>query len=465
MRVCFTNLGCKLNQAELEKMARQFHAAGHQVVATLDRADLHVINTCTVTHMAARGSRKLARRGSRHHPGLRTVLTGCYVSEQPEQAAELAGVDLVVPNDVKDELLARVHAAFPDEVPEQLHGHLQGRPGDLPYLPEVAGTWGPLEFGNTRGLVKVEDGCNMRCSFCIIPFTRGRQHSRPLTDCVAEVQALAEGGYQEVVVTGVQISSYRTPEGERLYDLVHALLADTDIPRLRLTSIAPWQLDRRLLRLWSEAGSARGGRQGTSHHGASHQGTSHRGTRLCRHVHFSLQSGSTETLHRMRRPYTAEQYADLLAEVRDAVPGMAVTTDVIVGFPGETDAEFDDNLAFTQRMVFAKVHAFPYSSRPGTLAANLPDHVEHSVKRERMARMLAVTEAAEEDFRRAQLGQTAEVLWEGAREGVWQGMTDNYLRVFTESSEDLGNRLLPVQLEEMVDGGVKGRVLSGRRAA
>lgn len=449
MRVCFTNLGCKLNQAELENLARQFHAAGHQVVATLDRADLHVINTCTVTHMAARGSRKLARRSSRRRPGLRTVLTGCYVSEQPEQAAELAGVDLVVPNDVKDELLARVHVAFPDDVPE-LHEYLQERPGDLPYLPEVEGTWGPLEFGNTRGLVKVEDGCNMRCSFCIIPYTRGRQHSRPLADCVAEAQALAKGGYQEVVVTGVQISSYRTPEGERLYDLVHALLADTDIPRLRLTSIAPWQLDRRLLRLWSEAGSTRGGPWGT---------------RLCRHVHFSLQSGSTETLRRMRRPYTAEQYADLLAEVRDAVPGMAVTTDVIVGFPGETDAEFEESLAFTERMAFAKVHAFPYSSRPGTFAADLPDHVEHSVKRERMARMLAVTEAAEKDFRRAQLGQTAEVLWEGARDGVWQGTTDNYLRVYAEGADDLRNRLLPVRLEEMVKGGVKGRVLSGRRAA
>ena len=299
MRVYFTNLGCKLNQAEVDKMSRLFVAAGHQLAPRLEDAELHVVNSCTVTHLAARTSRKTARRGHRvaGETGavMRTVLTGCYATGSPEEAATLAGVDLVVPNEHKEELLERVHAAFPESVPSQ------GQELDVPYV--------PLDFGLSRALVKVEDGCNMRCSFCIIPFTRGRQRSRTVDDVVQEVRSLADGGYPEVVVTGVQISEYRDGD-RRLYDLVKALLDHTDVPRLRLTSIAPWKFDRRLPGLWQRHGS-----------------------RLCRHVHMSLQSGCTETLRRMRRPYTADQYAELASELRAAIPGLALTTDVIVGFP------------------------------------------------------------------------------------------------------------------------------------
>src|SRR5215203_1201530 len=295
MRVHFTNLGCKLNQAEIERLARDFAAAGHQVVGSLAQADLHVVNSCTVTHVAARASRKAAGRARREEQGrrLRTVLTGCHASERPEEAARIAGVDLVVPNAGKDRLLARVHEAFPDLVPEA--------------DPTAPAPCASLPFGNTRALVKVEDGCNMRCSFCIIPSTRGRQRSRPLAEVVEEVRSLVEAGYREVVVTGVQISAYRSGE-DRLYELVRAVLERTEVPRLRLTSIAPWDLDERLLELWSDR-------------------------RLCRHLHLSLQSGSTGTLRRMRRPYTGEGYLGILDRVHSSIPGAAITTDVIVGFP------------------------------------------------------------------------------------------------------------------------------------
>lgn len=419
MRVCFTNLGCKLNLAEVERLSREFLAAGHQVVRSLEEADLHVVNSCTVTHVAARDSRKTAGRGARVRPGLRTVLTGCWSTEKPAEAARIAGVDLVVPNAEKHLLLDRVHAAFPDEAPPSGTA--------LPYL--------PFPLGHTRALVKVEDGCNMRCAFCIIPATRGRQRSRPLEEVVAEVRALAEAGFQEVVVTGVQISAWRDASlegaGRRLVDLARALLRETAVPRLRLTSIAPWDLDERLLSLWDDPAA----------------------DRLCRHLHLSLQSGSTATLRRMRRPYSAESYAALLERVRAAIPGVGITTDVIAGFPGETEEEFADSLAFVESAAFAKVHAFPFSAREGTEAAGLPDQVPSEVRKERMGRLLAAAERGEVAFRRSHLGTRATVLWENPRGGGAHGLTDNYLRVLSEAAATPGS-FGEVEIVGLAAGGV-----------
>jgi threonylcarbamoyladenosine tRNA methylthiotransferase MtaB len=409
MRVYFSNLGCKLNQAELEGLAREFNAAGHTIARSLARADLHIVNTCTVTHAAARDSRKVARRGLRLNPRIKTVLTGCYVSEDAGRAAALAGVDLVVANHEKRDLLGKVEAAFPEARPL---GVPAGAATPVPYV--------PLDFGNARALVKVEDGCNMRCSFCIIPKTRGRQVSRPLDEVVREVGDLAAGGFREVVLTGVQISAYRDP-GMGLYELVRALLERTAVARLRLTSIAPWQFDRRLLDLFATG-------------------------RLCRHFHLSLQSGCDATLARMRRPYTVAAFEALADEIRRRVPGVAITTDVIVGFPGETDEEFAASLATVRRLRFARIHAFPYSSRPGTEAARLPDPVDARTAKERMRHMLGAAETARAAFQRQHVGREAEVLWEEEREGVWHGTTDNYLPVTVSSRRDLRRVLAPARL-------------------
>lgn len=416
MRVHFTHLGCKLNQAEIEQLARQFAAAGHQVVGSLDEADLHVVNSCTVTQTAARASRKAAGRGRRSRgPGrIFTVLTGCEASAAPAEAARIAGVDLVVPNAEKHRLLAHVHAA-------------------LDANPQPAVPCASLPFGHTRALVKVEDGCNMRCSFCVIPYTRGPQHSRPLPEIVAEVRDLVRQGHREIVVTGVQISAYRW-EGARLASLVRELLDATEAPRLRLTSIAPWDLDGELLELWEEG-------------------------RLCRHLHLSLQSGCTATLRRMRRPYTAEGYLDLLGRVRAAVPGVAITTDVIVGFPGETDGELAQSLATVEAAGFAKVHVFPYSPRPGTEAAALPGQVPPDVKRERMERMLKIASRAEREFRCRHLGTRQTVLWERPKEGMGHGLTDNYLRVLSESGAALWNQFSTVELVALAEDGMVGRIV------
>ncbi len=422
MKVFLSNLGCKLNQAELEQISRRFLAAGHQVVGSLVEADLHVLNSCTVTHMAARDSRKLARRGQRLNPGMRTVLTGCYVESDPEEAASLVGVDLVVPNREKDRLLERIQEQFPMDftVPGAMD------PIPVPFV--------PLEFGNSRALVKVEDGCNMRCSFCVIPLTRGPQRSRPIPEILEEVQALATGGYQEVVVTGVQISSYRWQE-DGLFELIQALVEQTEIARLRLTSIAPWQFDLRLVDLFSSQ-------------------------RLCRHIHLSLQSGSTETLRRMRRPYTAGEFADLVRYLRQRIPSLAITTDVIVGFPGESDAEFGEGLEFARQIGFARLHAFPYSTRTGTAAADLPGQIAPAVKRQRMEQMLAVARESQRRFETSHVHSPAQVLWEYQRHGAWYGMTDNYLRVVVESDEDLGHRITPVQITGPNGSGLTCELLS-----
>jgi threonylcarbamoyladenosine tRNA methylthiotransferase MtaB len=420
MRVCFTNLGCKLNQAEIERLARDLTAAGHRVVDSLEEADLHVINSCTVTHTAARSSRKAAGRARRAGLPVRTVLTGCHVSEDPEAAARIAGVDLVVPNHEKDRLVERIHAAFPEAALE---------------APEIPVPYVPLPFGHTRALVKVEDGCNMRCAFCIIPATRGRQRSRTLPEVVDDVRALVRAGYREIVATGVQISAYRWGEA-RLFELVRAILAETEAPRLRLTSIAPWDLDERLLTLWEDR-------------------------RLCRHLHLSLQSGATATLRRMRRPYTAEGYLQLLENVRAAIPGVAVTTDVLAGFPGETVDEFAESLATVEAARFAKVHVFPFSPRPGTEAEGLPGPVPPEEKKLRTERMLALAARAEVDFRRAHLGRRETVLWEHPRDGMGHGLTDNYIRVLCPDGAGLWNRFSEVELVELVEEGVVGRVRHG----
>ena len=411
MRVFLTNLGCKLNQAELESLARKFLAEGHQIVGDLAAADLHVVNSCTVTHVAARDSRKIARRGRRLNPEMRTVLTGCYVDSDPAEARALAGVDLVVPNADKDNLLDRIRLAFPANLPDPVPTH------QLPYA--------PLEFGNSRALVKIEDGCNMPCAFCIIPSTRGAQRSRAPQEIVSEVRGLAGAGFQEIVLTGVQISSYRF-DGLRLYDLTTLLLDTTDVPRVRLTSIAPWQFDFRLLDLVSSG-------------------------RVCRHFHLSLQSGCDRTLERMRRPYTSAEFAELVTSIRRAVPGVALTTDLIIGFPGETDSEARSSLRFTEEIGFARIHAFPYSVRKGTEAAEMSEQVPYDLKRDRMAAALELARTSERHFLHEQIGTETQVVFERTRGAGRMGTSDNYLRVFSETPGSVGTSVESVRIDRVED--------------
>ena len=414
MRVYFEVLGCKLNQAEAERWAREFTAAGYQVVDSPALADLIITHSCTVTGEASRKSRQMARRAARK--GKVSVLTGCYAQVLHSQGKQLEGIDLIVGTGDTPRLL------------QVLQEH-----GLKPHSPTTSPSLGPKTvLGRTRAFVKVQDGCNMVCAFCIIPLTRGRERSNPLDAIVDEVKRLTDLGYQEIVITGVQISSYRYGP-YRLHDLVAAILEQTEIPRLRLSSIAPWDLNDRLLALWENP-------------------------RLCRHLHLSLQSGCDATLRRMRRPYTAARYAEIVARARERIPGVGITTDVIVGFPGETDEEFAQSLAFVREMEFTRVHVFPYSPRPGTEGASLPEQVPEAVKKERVKAMQEVGLAGARAFARRFVGQTLPVLWETSQADVWSGYTDNYLRAITHYSGDLANQITAATIIDVDTEGVKVQI-------
>ncbi len=425
-RVALLTLGCKLNQAESEAIARDLAAAGCEVIDTAAPADAFIINTCAVTHIAGRKSRHLVRLARRLSPAARIAVTGCYAESDAALLRGL-GADLVLGNDDKTALAAR------------LLSNGLGHPDSLDAIPSSAA---PSRL-RTRSFVKIQEGCNDVCAFCIVPQTRGRERSVARADVLSAVQEREAEGYQEVVLTGTQLGVYgHDIEGEvGLVGLVDCLLQKTSLPRLRLSSLQPADITPDLLRLWQDP-------------------------RLCRHFHIALQSGSDDVLARMRRRYTTDEFRRAVAAIREALPDAAITTDVLVGFPGETDAQFEETYGFCREMEFAALHVFPYSRRPGTLAARLPDQVPEAIKRARVQRMLELAQRLSDRFLQRLEGSVMPVLWERSRQGkngtapVWEGLTDNYVRVFAASVEPLDNLLLPARLIERRDGGFWGEIVS-----
>jgi len=404
-RIALQALGCKLNQAEIDSLARQLAGRGHLLTESAGEADIYVLNTCTVTHIADRKSRHLLRAARRQNPRALIVAVGCYAQRNPGML-ELSGVaDLALCNDRKDHL------------PEIIEGLRQ--PGDMHFQDPGNG-----RRRRTRSMVKIQEGCSQFCSFCVVPHVRGAERSLPPDGILQDVRSRLAAGHKEIVLTGTNIGGYTwNGHGSRgLAALVQRILSETDITRLRLSSLRPHDLTPALIRLWSDE-------------------------RLCAHLHVPLQSGSETTLRRMNRPYSLADYARAAQSVRETVPALALTTDVMVGFPGESDREFEESYHFCEGMAFAGIHVFPYSARPGTAAAEMPDQIEDRTKRERLRRMLALAERGGQRFRRQYLGQTVNVLWEGRSSGAsWDGLTANYIRVSATSGQDLSNRLLPVKL-------------------
>ncbi|MFO7321826.1 MAG: tRNA (N(6)-L-threonylcarbamoyladenosine(37)-C(2))-methylthiotransferase MtaB [Chloroflexota bacterium] len=413
MRVHLRMLGCRLNQSEIETMSRQFQGQGHELVDDPALADWIVVNTCAVTQDAARGSRQLVRQLNRANPGAEITVTGCYAQLAPQENAALPGVVRVVGNREKDDLVALVSG---EPVPVF----------DLePVSRDAAAGWA----GRTRAFVKVQDGCDNACTFCVTTIARGEGRSRPLAEVVEEVRMLVAAGYREAVLTGVHLGSYGHDRGERngLEALVRAILSDTDIARLRLSSLEPWDLSPAFFDLWQDR-------------------------RLCRHLHLPLQSGCDATLRRMARRTTQAQFRLLVNEARARVPDMCITTDVIAGFPGETDEEFAISEAFIREMDFAGLHVFRYSKRPGTAAARMRGHVPEAVKKARAARLNQLAAELEARFAARFIGRQAEVLWEhvaGATEDGFLnvGYTDSYVRVRCVHPRVLTNHITPVWME------------------
>lgn len=439
MRVYVDSLGCRLNQSEVDSLARQFERAGHHIVGIAGEADLCVINTCAVTGEAEHKSRRLIRQVARSAPAARIVATGCYAHLSPAQVAALPGVSQVVNNLDKDRLAALISSPQPPSPSPEALGEARGdrrseaRAFDRePILRDYV----PGAYGRTRAFVKVQDGCDNRCTFCITTVARGPSRSRPLAEVVAEVQAMAAGGYQEAVLTGVHLGAYGHDRGERdgLRRLIAALLADTDIARLRLSSLEPWDLDERFFELWANP-------------------------RLCPHLHLPLQSGCDRTLRRMARRTTSASFSRLVTTARAAIPDLALTTDLIAGFPGESDDDFRASYEVAERIGFAGLHVFTYSARPGTAAARMRDQVPPNVRQARRRALQALGQAMGRAFRERYLGRTVDVLWEsvtGADERGWRwsGLTSNYLRVEVSSREALHNRVTPVRLAALRDDNI-----------
>lgn len=435
MRVRIDSIGCRLNIGEAEQLARALAACGHRVVGPGDAADVMVLNTCAVTHVAARKSRKLVRHWRRSNPAAALVVTGCYAELSPDEVDGL-GVDLVVGNRDKDELPRVLEDVG-------LLGDAQRLPAPdaAPLEADGAGVPQPGEAGRTRAFIKVQDGCDNKCTFCIVTVARGDSRSRPAAAVVDEINELVAAGYREAVLSGVHLGSYGHDGGNRdgLRDLVRTILGETDIARLRLSSLEPWDLSPDFFDLWEEDG------------------------RLQPHLHLPLQSGCDATLQRMARHTDQRSFAALLEQARRRIPDLAVTTDVIVGFPGETDAEFDASIDFVGQMEFAGLHVFRYSPREQTAAASMPGQVAPPVTQERSNRMHALGAELESRFRARFLGRTFPVLWESAEprpEGrLWSGLTGNYIRVVAEQPEhiDLGNRVTDTALHGVLPGAVVGQ--------
>ncbi len=409
-----------MNISEVEAMAHNFAGAGHRLVGPGDVADLYVFNTCAVTHVASRKSRQIIRQMRRANPKGAVVVTGCYAELSPAEIKTL-GVDLIVGNEQKDNLPQLVTEAGllqdSDPIPA---------PDAASFIPFTSLAKGG---SHTRAFIKVQDGCDNRCTFCIVTVARGAGRSRSIVDIIAEINRLVELGYQEAVISGVHLGSYGHDGGDLqgLYKLVQAILTETDLPRLRLSSLEPWDLAEGFFELWQNQ-------------------------RLLPHLHLPLQSGCDETLRRMARRTCQADFSQLVKTAHASIPDLSITTDIIVGFPGETDQEFGQSLAYVEEMAFSKLHIFRYSQREGTVAAKMKGHVHPKIMQKRSQQMHTLNAYLEETFRRQFIGRTMSVLWESHESygfGLqWSGLTGNYLRVVTRSNTDvdLQNKLLEVSL-------------------
>jgi threonylcarbamoyladenosine tRNA methylthiotransferase MtaB len=417
MRVHLKTLGCRLNEAELESWARDFRKHGFSITNDASEADLVVVNSCAVTEEAVRKSRKLMRRTHRDNPSARLVMSGCYASLNPEQAAADLGVDLLVSNRDKDRLVQLVT--------QELH---------LPAMPTLAmepAAQSLLRRNRQRAFIKVQDGCRYRCTYCIVTLARGDEHSRPVSDVIKEINRLEQTGIKEVVLAGVHLGGYGSDINSSLRQLVSSVLADTDMPRIRLGSLEPWDLPEDFWDLFQNA-------------------------RLMPHLHLPIQSGADSVLQRMSRRCRTSEFQALIKGARASVADFNVTTDIIVGFPGETDDEWQQTLSFVEEIGFGHIHIFAYSQRQGTKAAMLPNQLPRSVKQQRSEALHQLAGQLKRKTLEQFRGRTFEILVEGEPSiagGAQQlsGYTPNYLRVNFTGNAALKNQILSVQTDALAD--------------
>ena len=428
-KIAFITLGCKVNLYDTEAMAELFTEKGYEVVDFEEYADVYLINTCTVTNLGDKKSRQMIRRAKRINPNSVVVATGCYAQVASEEVAKIEGINIVIGTKNRSEIVETVENYVAEN-------------GVVNNVSDIMGEkeFEPLQISRltnrTRAYIKIQEGCNRYCTYCIIPYARGPIRSRKPEEVIEEVKKLAENGFKEVVLTGIHVASYGLDLGNiTLADIIEKVHSVDGIERIRFSSMEPLAIDNEFVARMSKL------------------------PKVCDHYHLSLQSGCNRTLKRMNRKYNAEQYAEACERLRNAFPNVAITTDIIVGFPDETEEDFKESLAFAERMKLDKIHSFPYSPKKGTPAAKMKNQISGDVKSQRSKEMIALSDKMNIDFLNNNIGKTVPVLFEDMENGFWQGHTTNYIKVLAKSDENLNNKIVDVKLDkihgvEIVEGTV-----------
>ena len=441
--VRFITLGCKVNQYETNAMAQKFLERGYQIIEEITpenediKPDICIINTCTVTNMSDRKSRQMLRRMKEKNPATIVVAVGCYAQVAKEELAKIPEIDLVLGNNEKVEIVRHVE--------EYLNNHIDNvELDDVMYSKEFSDFGDVTYTEKTRAVIKIQDGCDRFCSYCIIPYARGRVRSRKPESIISEITQIASKGIKEVVITGIHIASYGKDfamskddklKNYRLIDLLEEINQIQGIQRIRLGSIEPLLITEEFVERLKKL------------------------EKICHHFHLSLQSGCDETLKRMNRRYTTEQFKEIVNLLRDAYEDVNLTTDIIVGFPGETDEEFSKTYQFLDEIKFYKMHVFKYSPRKGTKAAVMPNQISGDIKEERSRKLIELSDKNEIEYNKSYIGKNVEVLFEEEKNGMYKGHTQNYIMVYCKSEKNLDNKIVDVVCENAEQEHIVGKTL------
>ena len=441
--VRFVTLGCKVNQYETNAMAQKFLEKGYQIIEEITpenediKPDICIINTCTVTNMSDRKSRQMLRRMKEKNPSTIVVAVGCYAQVAKKELAKIPEIDLVLGNNEKVEIVKHVE--------EYINNHINNvELDDVMYSKEFSDFGDVTYTEKTRAVIKIQDGCDRFCSYCIIPYARGRVRSRKPENIISEITQIASKGIKEVVITGIHIASYGKDfamskddklKNYRLIDLLEEINQIQGIQRIRLGSIEPLLITEEFVKRLRKL------------------------EKICHHFHLSLQSGCDETLKRMNRRYTTEQFKIIVNLLRDSYEDVNLTTDIIVGFPGETDEEFSKTYQFLDEIKFYKMHVFKYSPRKGTKAAVMPNQISGDIKEERSRKLIEVSDKNEIEYNKSYIGKNVEVLFEEEKNGMYKGHTQNYIVVYCKSEENLDNKIVDVVCENAEQEHIIGKIL------
>lgn len=413
MQIHLKTLGCRLNEAELESWAEGFQAKGHALTQNADAADVLVVNTCAVTQEAVKKSRQIIRRTHRNNPQAKLVVSGCYASLDEKIQTDIPGIDLLINNRQKDQLV--------DITLKELNS------ATMPALSTEPAEASIFKRGRNRAFIKIQDGCRYRCTFCIVTVARGDERSRATKDIINEINLYHKQGIQEVVLTGVHVGGFGSDINSSLYELIKTVLSGTDVPRIRLASVEPWDLPDNFFSLFANK-------------------------RLMPHMHLPLQSGSDSVLKRMARRCKTDDYKALIQRARNEIPDFNLTTDIIVGFPGETNEEWQDSIKFIEEALFSHIHIFSYSKREGTKAATLADQVNSAIKKERSRQLHALAKSMRQTYLQDQISKSYSVLWETRNDNnAWTGYTDNFIRVESKTDDaiDLENQISKIKITDV----------------